>query len=237
MKTFFLTLAAVCTLLLSGCASTVRSDVTTFHQWPAQLPDKRYEIETPAAQENTLELQSYQNLVRAQLAQLGFEEAVNGAKPALKVTMRYVTIEQPARVFYGSSFMSGYSSRASLFYSPRYRSRLAFHSRRSPFFDPFFDDFQPLMIEARYDRSVKITIRTANDNRPLFDVTVHNVSDEMSTPALMPALVQSAFAGFPGPNGVARRIELKQEAIQQPEGATTIGAKTVEPGKPVSRTQ
>jgi hypothetical protein len=27
----------------------------------------------------------------------------------------------------------------------------------------------------------------------------------------MPALVQSAFEGFPGPNGAVRRIELKQQ--------------------------
>jgi hypothetical protein len=27
----------------------------------------------------------------------------------------------------------------------------------------------------------------------------------------MPALVQSAFEGFPGPSGVARRVELRRE--------------------------
>jgi hypothetical protein len=27
----------------------------------------------------------------------------------------------------------------------------------------------------------------------------------------MPALVQSAFAGFPGPSGVARRVELQRK--------------------------
>ena len=56
-----------------------------------------------------------------------------------------------------------------------------------------------------------MAIRAAGDNRRLFDVTVHNSSDERSTPALMPALVHSAFVGFPGPNGAARRIELKQD--------------------------
>ena len=27
-------------LVLSGCATSIRSDVTTFHQWPAQIADK-----------------------------------------------------------------------------------------------------------------------------------------------------------------------------------------------------
>jgi hypothetical protein len=237
MRTLFLTVATACTLLLGGCASTVRSDVTTFHQWPAQLPDKHYVIETPIAQENSLELQSYQNLVRAQLAKLGFEEASNGVHPALVVTTQFATLSEQPRVYYGAWGMGGFGPRASLFYSPRYRSRYGFRGRRSPFFDPFFDDFDTPVIEERYDRSVKITIRSASDNRPLFDVTVHNVSDEMSTPALMPALVQSAFEGFPGPNGGARRIELKQEKGSSTPVARTIGAKTVPPGPAETRAQ
>ena len=54
--------------MLGGCATTIRSDVTTFNQWPAQLPDKSYAFESRRPQDNTLELQSYENLVRAQLA-------------------------------------------------------------------------------------------------------------------------------------------------------------------------
>ena len=41
-------------------------------------------------------------------------------------------------------------------------------------------------------------------------LTYRNVSKEMSTPAVMPALVQSAFQDFPGPNGGSRVIELKR---------------------------
>jgi DUF1365 family protein len=65
--------------------------------------------------------------------------------------------------------------------------------------------------EHRYHRQLQVAISSATDNKHLFDVTVRNVSKNMSTPAVMPALVQSAFEGFPGPNGGARVIELKQE--------------------------
>ena len=57
-----------------------------------------------------------------------------------------------------------------------------------------------------YRRALQVGIRAVGDNRRLFD-TVHNNSDDRSTPALM----QSAVEGFPGPNGAARRIELKQD--------------------------
>ncbi|UUZ52811.1 hypothetical protein LP419_26995 [Massilia sp. H-1] len=75
MKRLLTTAAAALTLLLTGCASTIRSDVTTFHEWPATLHDKSYALEAPAPQDDTLELRSYQNLVRTELSRLGFQEA------------------------------------------------------------------------------------------------------------------------------------------------------------------
>ena len=90
MKRSIAVTLALSALLLGGCASTIRSDVTTFHQWPAQIQDKSYVFEAPPTFDNTLEYQSYQNLVRGQLAQLGFREANMGA-PALKVAMRFTT--------------------------------------------------------------------------------------------------------------------------------------------------
>ncbi len=78
MKRLIAVTMALSALLLGGCATTIRSDVTTFHQWPAQIQDKSYVFEAPPSFDNTLEYQSYQNLVRGQLAQLGFREANMG---------------------------------------------------------------------------------------------------------------------------------------------------------------
>jgi hypothetical protein len=204
MKRTIITGLAALTLLLGGCATTVRSNVTTFHQWPAQLPDKSYVFDAPPPQDDTLELRSYQNLVRAQLGKLGFHEA-SGA-PALKVSMRFSTTDVPIRVV----------QPIDPFFSPYARFGLAgrYHRRYwgGSFYDPFWGSPQYEVVEAHaYQREVQVAIRSAGDNRPLFNVTVHNQSGEPSTPALMPALVQSAFEGFPGPNGAARRIELKQK--------------------------
>mgnify|MGYP003529095066 CR=1 FL=1 len=51
MKRLMIAATAALTLLLAGCASTIRSNVTTFHQWPDQLPDKTYAFEAPPAQD------------------------------------------------------------------------------------------------------------------------------------------------------------------------------------------
>jgi hypothetical protein len=209
MKRTMIIAVASMSLLLGGCAATIRSNVTTFNQWPAQLADKSYAFETPPPQDNTLEWQSYQNLVRGQMARLGFHEAQQS--PALKVSLRFTTVDVPTQVVY-PSMAPTYP------YSPRFgylgwRRRFwggGFYNR---FYDPFWGPVPAYEVEEehRYHRQVQIAITSALDDKRLFDVTVRNVSRQMSTPAVMPALVQSAFEGFPGPNGGSRVIELKQQ--------------------------
>ena len=223
MKRLLICAAAALSLLLTGCATRVRSDVTTFHQWPADLPDKSYVIEAPAPQDDTLELRSYQNLVRGELARLGFSEAVTGT-PALKVSMRFTTTDVPVRRlepvypdFYPSSRFFYPSSRfmvMSAYRRPYWGGRRYWGGGLySPFYDPFWNGMPEYTETIRhvYRRELQVAIKSAPDGKRLFDVTVHNNSEEMSTPALMPALVQSAFAGFPGVSGVARRVTLKRE--------------------------
>jgi hypothetical protein len=213
-----LLIAAVAALgLLTGCATTVRSDVTTFHQWPADLQDKSFVIEAPSAQDDTLELRSYENLVRTELARLGFREAVTG-EPALKVSMRFSTTDIPVRriepVYPTTYYPSARFGFGSPFYRPYWGGRRYWGGGfYSPFYDPFWMGMPEYTETIRhvYRRELKVAIKSASDGKRLFDVTVHNNSEEMSTPTVMPALVQSAFAGFPGVSGVARRITLKRE--------------------------
>lgn len=208
MKRLITTAAAACTLLLAGCATTIRSDVTTFHQWPAQLSSKTYSIDAPAPEDDTLEVRSYLDLVRGQMTRLGFTEA--GADAALKVKMRFRTTDVPVRVIQAADPFWGTSSRYGYYRSP---FRRGFGGYYGSFYDPFWGGPGGYEVVERhtYQRDVQVAIRSAVDGKPLFDVTVHNNSSRASTPALMPALVQSAFEGFPGPNGGARRIELQEK--------------------------
>lgn len=207
---------ALTALLLGGCATTIRSNVTTFHEWPAQIDDKSYVFEAPPSFDNTLEYQSYQNLVRGQLAQLGFREA-NTSPAALKVAMRFTTTDVPVRViepvmpmFYEARYAYPYR------YGPRFHSRFGPRGRwagwHHPFYDPFWSPFPAyqVSVEHQYRRELQVSIKDKGDKR-LFDVTVHNMSRELSTPVVMPALVTSAFAGFPGPSGVVRQVELQRK--------------------------
>ena len=98
MKRLMIAAGAAFAMLLTGCATTIRSDVTTFHQWPAQIEDKSYVFEAPKVEDDTLEYRAYQDLVRGQLARLGFRDAAASGKPALTVSMRFTTTDVPVRV-------------------------------------------------------------------------------------------------------------------------------------------
>jgi hypothetical protein len=214
MKRIVLTTMTALTVLLTGCATTISSDVTTFHQWPAQVEDKTYVFEAPPAQDDTLELRSYQNLVRGELARLGFQDAGASGTPTLKVSMRFTTTDVPVRVvqamypfmYQGPMFYSRFGHRP-------YRRGFYGYGWYSPFYDPFWygpPAFQEVT-RHEYQRELQVSIKSIRDDKRLFDVTVKNSSRTMSTPTVMPALVQSAFEGFPGVSGVARTVELKRD--------------------------
>lgn len=210
---YFAILATAAVVLLSGCATTIRSDVTAFNAWPADLQDKSYAFEAPPAAEETLEYRNYQVLVGHELNKLGFRQAADGAAPKLLVGMHFSTVDRPTRVLTATDpFWYG------PYYSPGfYRHRWGYGYR------PYFG-YQQLEVEEslqhNYERQLHVTINAVNGGK-LFDVTVVNTSHVQATPLVMPALVQSAFTGFPGQSGVARRVDLKidtnvpaQDAVQ-----------------------
>jgi hypothetical protein len=170
-------------------------------------------FEVPSPQDDTLEWRSYQDLVRGQLARQGFRDA-NGATPALTVAMRFTTTDVPVRVI--EPLMTPYFYPSARFGYGGYRggfNRRYWGGWYSPFYDPFWGPYPSYQtsIEHQYRRELQVAIKSSRDGKRLFEVTVHNTSRNMSTPEVMPALVQSAFEGFPGQSGVARRVVVTKE--------------------------
>jgi hypothetical protein len=200
-------LAAAC-LLLSGCASTIQSEVTAFHEWPVEMRDKSFAFERSRDQENNLEYLAYENMVRGELLRLGFADAADARSARLKVALRYsidvrdMRVVEPVVVdyWYGPPW-----------YGPRWH--------RYGFFNPYYDPFWPgipvvRQQESRYElftRKLNVLLSRAADNRKLFDVTVRSEGSNGSLAAVMPYMVRSAFSEFPGQNGVPRVVTLKME--------------------------
>ncbi|WP_332855226.1 DUF4136 domain-containing protein [Duganella sp. S19_KUP01_CR8] len=209
-------LATAAVVLLSGCATTIRSDVTAFNAWPADIQDKSYAFEAPQGADDTLEYRSYQVLVGNELGKLGFRQVADSQQPKLLIGMKFSTIDHPVRVLEADDpFMGPYWGPGFGRYGWGY-SRWGY---RPFFYDPY--RFGPMYVEERvkheYQRQLRVTINSI-DGRKLYDVTVQNTSRVQATPHVMPALVQSAFTGFPGVSGVPRRVDLtiepKTETVQ-----------------------
>jgi hypothetical protein len=208
MKRTMITAVASLSLLLGGCATTIRSDVTTFHQWPAEIADKSYAFEAPAPQDNTLELQNYQNLVRGQLTRLGFHEAPQA--PALKVAVRFTTTDVPTQVVYPSyaPFYPYGALRLRRLPPPLLGRRLV-----QPFYDPFWGPMPRYEVEEehRYHRQLQIAISSAG--RQQAPVRRHGAQCEQDhvDPGGDAGAGAERVRRFPGPNGGARVVELKQQ--------------------------
>lgn len=207
MKYFAILTALLASLMLGGCATTIRSEVTAFNNWPATLADQSYAFQAPTGADDTLEYRNYQLLLAQELNRLGFRQAAEGSQPQLLVGMQFHTVDRPGRVlvvddpfWYGPGYWGPGYHRP--FYRYGYR----------PYYDPV--RMGNMQVEERvvhnYERQLHITINQA-DGAKLYDVTVNNTSRVQATPYVMPALMRSAFAGFPGQSGVPHRVDVTLE--------------------------
>ena len=190
--------------LVAGCGTIIRSDVTTFHEWPDALPDKSYVFERTKEQNDSLEYRNYENLVRNELNRLGFTEAPASTRPALKAAISYSINGRDVREVY-PVVVHPYP----YWYGPAWRGYYG------PFYDPFW--FGPPIVEQRvsqyqlFNRQLRVSLSRMADNKKLFETTVVSEGTNGSLAVVMPYMVRSAFAEFPGTNGVPRRIELKMD--------------------------
>lgn len=216
MKRWLFPLIAAASLLLSGCATTLDSNVTAFHAWPAELKDKSYVFTPAKEQENNLEYNTYQQLVRQQLQPLGFTEAADKKSARLTVSLRYgintetVVVSRPAYdpFFYGPGPMWGRFGPYP--FGP--------YGPYGPFYDPYWGPMQTSSYPV-FMRRLQVGIATAADNKPLYDVIVDSSGSKAGLAEAMPYMVRAAFQEFPGPSGVTRHIKMEVDDKGKPAPA------------------
>jgi hypothetical protein len=197
-------------VLLGGCATTatVRTDVTTFHQWENAEP-LTFSFRRAAGEQQSLEHLDYERQVAERLQALGFRPAADGAA-RYQVGIGYSTNTQLQR-HAEYPFHPYYPPFGGLWGWPRpvYGAGFMYH-------DPWLWG-APMMPLAR---DVPVAVHTLRVD--LFDMqggigqgrkvweSRADVASGRGLPAAMPALVASVFAEFPGPSGRTRpvRVEL-----------------------------
>lgn len=211
MRSMLMYLAMATMLTLTGCATTIRSDVTVFHQLPQEAENKSFVFERSAEQKNNLEYQHYEDQLRVALEQHGFTSAPTPADAALRVRMSYkqtardVTIIEPVVVdpfWYGSPF-----------YGPTF-GHFGYYGFADPFWGAGFG--HPYYQQQRstfpvYKRRLNVTIARATDNKTIYDGTVTSQGRTESPAVVVPYMIDALFQDFLGPSGVPRRVELKMD--------------------------
>lgn len=215
MRRILLLLITMPVLLLAGCASTIRSEVTAFHEWPAEVTQRTFVFERTDAQQRSLEYLAYENLVRAELKRVGLSEATTNETAALRATLSTSIRGRDVRIiesvmadpwfgspWYGSGFYGPYGA------WPGY----GFPGYGFPY-APMWPSPPMLRQQERqttlYQRELRVQIHVVASNKPLYDVTVKSEGTEGNLTKIMPYLVKSAFAEFPGKSGVPRVVEQK----------------------------
>lgn len=211
-KFLFLGAAAIA-LLLSGCASTIRSEVTAFHHWPADAASRSFTFAHPGADAQDLERQHHENLVRLQLLKLGLREAAPGDSAPLSVRVDYSINARDVRVIETVLIDPWFGSP---WYGPGfYRPYWAWPGYGHPYYGPMWPAMPVAQQRERrftvFDRQLKIKIVDAASQQAWYDVTVRSSGEKGNLVDVMPYLAEAAFRDFPGPNGTPRVIEMKMK--------------------------
>lgn len=203
-------------LLLSGCATRIRSEVTTFHQWPASAAGMSFAFAQQDSEPSGLERRSYEDLIRAELVRVGLREAEAGQQATLAVSFNVSVTARDVRVIETVLVDSWYGTP---WYGPGYYGPYwgGWPGYGYPYASPFYGPFGSGMPVARQqerrytvnNRVLKVAIRDTSSGKTLFEVTVRSEGKEGNLAKLMPYLVRSAFADFPGKSGTPRVVELK----------------------------
>ena len=198
-------------LLLSGCASKIRSEVTAFHQWPTAMAEKSFSFIHNEGEPTGLERQSYENLIRTELIKQGLREAGDTKEAALTVSFNAMVNAKDVRLV-ETVLVDSWSGMP--WYGPGYYSP---YWGGWPGYSPFYGPFGAGMPVARqqerrytvFYRELKLKINDALVGQPLYEVTVRSEGKEGNLAKIMPYLVRSAFAEFPGKSGTPRIVEMK----------------------------
>ena len=199
------------TTLLTGCASTIKSEVTAFHEWPKDFGSPSFVFAHTEEQAKDLAHRNVENLIRKELIRVGLREPADKENPQLKVLFSSLITGRDVHVIQTVLVDSWYGTP---WYGPGYHYP---YWVGSGWGHPYYGTMWPSMpvareVERRYTvfhRELKIKIIDLTSDRAIYDVTVSSDGKEGNLATVMPYLVQSAFTKFPGESGVPHVIKLK----------------------------
>jgi Domain of unknown function (DUF4136) len=200
MRRFLAICVTAALLLTAGCASTLRSDVTSFQRWPANAAGSSYSFRRAVNQEGSLEHKTYEDLARAELNQVGLKEASPGSKGRFEVSLEYGVNTRTVR------------TREPIVVDPSYWHPAHYHPNWG--WRPGYwatSPYGPAVVGYRnVSRDVsarRLRVDIAEGASKVFEASATSSGSNATLSVTMPYLVRSVFDGFPGTNGQSREVE------------------------------
>jgi Domain of unknown function (DUF4136) len=204
-----LSLAAIASLafgalLLSGCASTLRSDVTSFQRWPANAAGSTFGFKKLVGQEGSLEHASYEDLARAELTKLGLKEIAPGNKARFEVSLDYGVntraVKSSEPIFNNRQYWHPATLHPALGWQPGFWAR-----------DPYGPTVVGYRNVTRDVSNRRLRVDIVDGASKVFEASASSNGGNATLTVTMPYLIRSVFDGFPGANGQARSVEFDTE--------------------------
>lgn len=189
--------AVAATLLLTGCASYVTTNVTAFQDWRGRDADRTYTFKRSAEQENNLEQSAYESLVNNELSIYGFKQ-VDPQHAHYAVALAYdirnhtTLMSQPVMIT-GPAWRGGWYGGMYGPFPPYGPTSVIYDT------EPY-----PIFVKALSIRIFDVT----RNNLEVYNVSANNAGPDGSLVTAMPYLVRSALFNFPLPNGTATQVNL-----------------------------
>lgn len=206
----FLLALLILSALISGCATKIRSEVTSFHQWPDNMSGRSFSFVHQDDEAKSLERQSYENLLRTELLKLGLVEQTTGAPAQLAVRLDYRITGRDVRIietvlvdpWYGTPWYGPG------FYNPYW----GWHGYGPSYYGPMWPSMPVAREQSRrysiFQRELRIRISDYASEKTWFEVTARSEGEQGNLAIVMPYLVQAAFKEFPGTTGAPRVIDV-----------------------------
>ena len=188
---------ALAAAALSGCAALrdLRSEVSTFSQWPAERKPGSYTFERlPSQQANAEQQQRLEDAARPAIAAAGFTPAAAGAAADVTVQLG-ARVNVDDRSLYNDPFW---------WHGGLYRSRfgVGFGYGRGG-----FGGFGPWGLSTpTYEREVAVLVRDGKTGTPLYETRASNDGGSPSINTLLSAMYEAALKDFPSGGSTPRVV-------------------------------
>ncbi len=181
---------ALAAVLITGCAgiSTLRSEVSSFGEWPAGRTPGTYAFERLPSQQARADLQDRLEAAAAEaLGAAGFKPAAAGSEPELIVQLGARSTRTDVSPWDDPLWWRGSAGLSRWRYGPWTSPRWALSMH---------------IDTPRYEREVALLLRDRFSGKPLYETRASSDGGSAANSALMTAMFRAALQDFPstGPN-------------------------------------